>query len=588
MMKKQKQGFSRRQFLSMFSSLPLGALTASPLAVLSASLVEGALASAQVGASKTKKARNYVFVGLPGGPPRWYWDLLLKPIPALANPFVANRQVTTSFASQANETQYTGSSFVTNAVTSNGVTYDLPSLWSCDIPTSSGPWVPMTSLWQHMITVRGIDMQINTHGGDYDKQARPSNASASIAGLVADRSDNPISSVALWGSQHHLFRSEKGLGQTYSPNLQISGNHGPLTDLLSPFVKSNAAVQRSFSRRDSIDQLVQNALAALNTSAAQKMPGTASLDLNRGAAEKLFKQGFGDLNQVWSTLVEKYRRLISLCWDPSHPIFGVNDKPVMLANSTNEEKVRRSYENYKIGNADLRTIIDDQTGIRNLAENFAIAEYVITQKLSSSVMLGVGGTQNMNWMDTFNGSITGNFRNVIYNLDEHGVGQGVSLIVNSFYFRALTACLYEFVQALKQTDDELFSETVIHVGSEFSRTPRDDASGSDHAWPGNVLTMISGAIKKPMVIGNVDPNPEDPASAWKNIIGYKGSWGAAGPVKTNSGETLLHMGYASSTLAHLLRIKAPMANFSSLISEDPNSGAITSQVDEPQSKVRVT
>jgi hypothetical protein len=87
---------------------------------------------------------------------------------------------------------------------------------------------------------------------------------------------------------------------------------------------------------------------------------------------------------------------------------------------------------------------------------------------------------------------------------------------------------------------------VIHVASEFSRSARVDGSGSDHAFEGAVTSVWSGAIQKPIVLGNIRQNAS--VSTARDPV-YAGTWGGAAPVTLGSTSGPLGIG----NVAHLSR-----------------------------------
>ncbi|OQW49297.1 MAG: hypothetical protein A4S09_12340 [Proteobacteria bacterium SG_bin7] len=104
---------------------------------------------------------------------------------------------------------------------------------------------------------------------------------------------------------------------------------------------------------------------------------------------------------------------------------------------------------------------------------------------------------------------------------------------------------------------------MIQLGSEFSRCPRKDGSGSDHGWVAGCTSLYSGIIKAPMVLGNaMFDGGKSPLGA-----NYSGTWGASAPINVDGATQYLGIGHMTSTVAELLRVEHPMKNNGSLIQE---------------------
>jgi hypothetical protein len=170
--------------------------------------------------------------------------------------------------------------------------------------------------------------------------------------------------------------------------------------------------------------------------------------------------------------------------------------------------------------------------------------------------------------------------------DMHSTGRAASVMICGFLYHCMNACLYEFIQ---QIGPQVWSDTVVNVTGEFSRNPRhiwssvpthpdywaghwkliqgpDGAGGSDHAWWGSGMTLLTGQVGQSglCIVGNVDPDPIQ--SQWGPVLGayrwnYCGTWGAAGMLDIDGGFHLANMGNLTSTVASLLNVEAPLPNF---------------------------
>ena len=64
--------------------------------------------------------------------------------------------------------------------------------------------------------------------------------------------------------------------------------------------------------------------------------------------------------------------------------------------------------------------------------------------------------------------------------------------------------------------DSKFDDTLIHVASEFNRSPLYNARGSDHGFNGSGCSLYSGRIENPILIGNIKNDEMEQ---------YQGEWG---------------------------------------------------------------
>ena len=254
-----------------------------------------------------------------------------------------------------------------------------------------------------------------------------------------------------------------------------------------------------------------------------------------------------------SCLVTKYQDLVDRSVDINNTIPGITDKIIGSADIAN-----RGPE-YKLGAvtgeitdiSDMRTIFTQNSKLNTMAEKFALAEYVIVNQLSQSITLGMP-----NWTGLSIGDIVLDEEVLIF--DEHAVGSMGSLLFNTLQYRALSSCLLELVSVLKAND--LFSETIINVASEFNRIPNWNRDGSEHGDLSFVL--YSGAIKQAYVLGNIESNPVN--SGRPEGIG---TWGK-GAAHTGLDSERIEPNHMLSTLATALRVPASGFLRQSLIKEE--------------------
>jgi len=563
--RKEKLGIaSRRQFLAMAGGGGVLSLYRPAGLALLSGLVDGLIAKANAQTTGVSP-RNFIFVGMSGGPPRWMFD---KPLTPFGGTVAANPSVGCRFKDIGG--RYSELVYESTPITQNGVTIQMPYFWTNTIPTSSGGTVPMGNLMANMMMIRGVTMGADGHNNNYLKTTRPILSNPSLDGRVADAAPTPVPAVALNGAPHQGYRSEKGIGVTIET--QIYGQYAdPLTRILGPFLRSQDGLTTGYlSKRNALEGAVTTAMEALAAHAKSTQPGAENLFTIAGQAETLIKASFGNLSDQYRSLYNKYNNLIKAC--AATKINGITDKSVLYSDipkisGTNRViQAAQGTKKFYVTNSDFSTLIGTNTSCY-MAETFAVAEFLILNKYSTSVTLGVGRVENLNitsakhWATNTDANVAdvpkyGDF-------DEHHHGSYLSLIGMGFTYKCLAACLYELITRLKAAN--LFDETVIELGSEMCREPRvnnttepdDGEPGSYHGWEANNFSVFSGVIKKPIVIGNCLINAKK-----------KGSWGAAAPVNVEGQPQELVMGHVTSTVAKLLRVAPVAPNNGSLVVED--------------------
>ena len=553
---------TRRQALAVTGKASLIAASFDPVRVLLGSMVDGIIQNAQA-ASTGVKPRNYVHISLAGGPQRWAWDLPLNPYEP-ASSLLLNPGVITGFADAG--TNAGAAQYRTVSVTRAGETLNMPQMWAGPIPIVGGGTVPMANLLDNMLMMRGVNMLQDGHPNNQGRQIRPAASAPSLGGRVADNSEVPVAAVAMGYAPYKEHKSEKGIGQVFYEGALDAGEN-PLYQVLKPFNSAPDGLPGTFvSRRDALDISIKKALASLGTYANSNNPGASELFSLAGKSETLLRQGIGNVSAEFGNLRAKYAALIASCRTLRIP--GVTDKPILPANYSND------FLNVDAGvlqNPDLRDIIGPNGDIRFMAGSFAVIEYLLTRNYSSSIMTGWTAVNNLNMIRNA-GAQSG------WMFDEHGGGAIGSAIVNAFMFQALSACLYELISVLKTNG--LFGETVIHIAGEFSRAPKADGRGSEHGWRGSCATVISGAIKKPLVLGNTKYDYGDGDATYE----HRGSWGAAAKVNIEGSDRELTIGHVASAISQVLKVDSIVPNDSSLVLEPVIDGGIQPTIEKGKTK----
>jgi hypothetical protein len=268
----------------------------------------------------------------------------------------------------------------------------------------------------------------------------------------------------------------------------------------------------------------------------------------KGARDLIQKQ-FGDLSVVWSSLVGKYSDLIKRSFQTKVP--GLNDKPIGLPLSQ-RAKGDPTYtmvdmsKDYLSTTEDLNSLITDQTTVVNMAESFALAEFILLNNLSDSVSLQLGSNGGIN-VPGLNGLQAISF-------DQHFVGSVPGILMNNLTAVAHASCLLELISTL---GPDLWKNVVINCAGEMVRAPVPGGRGSDHSSSAN-MTIYSGAITEPIVVGNILSDGKQYSTS------NPGTWGTAGPLKELNNEPV-QLTHAHNTAAVLLGLPAPIAARPSLV-----------------------
>ncbi|MGZ3771884.1 MAG: hypothetical protein ACXWRZ_17940, partial [Bdellovibrio sp.] len=503
---------------------------------LMAGLVDGLVAKAQ--AQTSVQPRNLVAILYNGGPTRWAFDNFLKPHGSadafINNPCVSNYISTTGYEKNNAATSYQVEPVdITFGATQKRSIYLAP-LWNRTIPAYSNGqivFIPMSSLLDNAMIIRGVHMQVDIgHGTGPTLVTHPVSTLPSISGLVADQSNRPLSAVGigdgygynLSDAQTGAFYSSKGTGISL---LRSGGT--PLPDVLDSFTNGTAVNK---SKLASLRSSMNDALLEMSQYASSGKPGADALYKMRNSAENMFYRSFGDLTAVYDALYTKYDNLEQQSAISALPNLIPSNIASVAAND------------YNAGN--------------DLPSQFAVAEFLLMNDLSSSITMTAGSNTKIGGLFNY--------------ADEHEQDdRQVSVITANFRYRALAAMIYELRRSLGAARWE---NTVVEVSAEYDRSPRKDMTGSDHAPEANTMSVFSGAIKQPLFIGNIAVQSRDGD--------YTGTWGAAAPVAGFADTpTIVTNENVASTLCSLLNVTSPF-RAASLIST--GSTGIVSLAEEPK------
>ena len=507
----------RRQFLKSSKHLAMSSAYFYGLQSLMDICLRSNFAQAQV-----SSGINYLNIQIPGAPPRWMFDQPLNPMNK-ANQFVAG-----SFGTEIIKK---GGKFEAihkgQKISFGGQDFWLPPVWSLNSQSNGKPF---KDLLNNTLIIRGIDMEINSHPVNQTRTVRPVASRPSIHGLVADKSILPLAATgsSLTGGTK-AFKNESGIsiiGVTPSD---------PIPGLI-------AAFKGKVTKASELSLNEVNVIEALDAYALSKGVASMGAEKQQMAAYEMFERNLDSFNSKWDGLYKKYQNIVAQ--EINAPFPGITSANPIADGSTPYNFERGAGDTI---NGPLRDQITSQTRNNKMAQAFAFAEFALVEKLSSAVSVVTAGSVLEALKDI------GNLRT-----DQHFVGSVTSTYYTSIMYRALISCLSELVGALKVNG--LFDNTVIHIMSEFSRTPKANKEGSDHGFKGSSATIISGMIRTPGLVGNV--YKESPDSTVK--ARYPGTWGEAAPFFKNPDRPIVNDDIVN-TLCEMLEVKKIAVKGQSLI-----------------------
>ena len=508
----------RRAFLKKLGLLSGAASLNVPVQSLILNMMGGMISHAHA-QTATASTKTFVQFTLNGAPSRWMFDQMLTPYGSSG--FISNASVATRYTGNG---RYTAPSYSTVTRTIAGETLNLPWMWQFDIPARNNSTRPMTDLLLNFLSIRGIDTGNAAHDGSQRLLHRPLGATRGIASTQADESARPI--PAYFDGDSSTFNTLTGKSFV---NVSRGGNR--IQKLMEPFLSSGTG--NYHSKKAQLTGEIQNAMSLLDDFIKAQHPGAQSLTDSRRGVEDIVSLGLTNLDSQWNSLYTKYAQLVSRSLAGTFE--GINDLPIgKSSNRDGDPFYQLRQDNEYMGDIDIRTMVNSNTQSRRIAEQFALAEYLLVNKLTNTITLNLGGLENL----SINGSNSGQ------GFDEHNSGVMPTILRNFFCFRAMGACLLEFIEQCK--DIGVYNETLIAFGGEFNRSALADGSGSDHGDNATSFSYFSGMMDGPLIIGNCHHG--------RSTGNYAGSWGEAAP---SGSFGILNMSHIAASVASVLEIPTP-------------------------------
>lgn len=496
---------SRRKFLAN-SIKALGVLGIQN--VLANSIVQAISETAFAqGVSSLNSKKKYIYLSLDGAPPRWFFDIPLTPN-GPTDFYPLKNTIGTYITKEGNDVLLKNQPWKDPA---SG--YFLPPVWGSNPNSANGAF---PNLSNRLYFWRGVDMEIDNHSVTRMRNQAPTIGGLSIAGRLAEKSGNPLPAVVS-GSIADSFRAEK----IVTP---VTVAHGGITAANNSIVTALSYV----SGRPPIDDaLLKQSIVQFERYAEENgIMGHGVLEA-KDKADAMIVEGVKKFTDQWSTTYNKYLNLVKQAVTSS-----ANREKIILAQSIPNPYLRNSSDarmttavsagaNIPSTVVNIQDLVNENTTVPELAAQFAAMEILLVNGLTSICTFSLAGRV----MDRVRSNTSAGTFNMT--TDQHNVGTLASTYVTSLYYRALIVCLDELVGILNRNG--LFQDTMIQIGSEFGRNPREDQSGADHQTMAGSALLICGTFTETRVLGNI-------VSTTSN--GYKGFSGAGAPLVLNGGQHL--------------------------------------------------
>ena len=471
--------------------------------------------------AQTEDEINYLNIQMPGAPPRWYFD---QPL----NPFNKSGDFTAGL--YGTEIRKVGGKFqpihIGKKMMFGGQQVYMPPVWNLKSASSGKAF---KELLEHTMMIRGVDMEINSHTVNRERVVRPVASQPSITGLVADKSNLPLSASGQMGTRAtSAFKSEKG-------SSVISVNKGnPIPNLIDSF-------KGRVTKAEDLDIAVTQVMESLDDYAKERGLSSQGGEGQQMSAYEMFDKNLDSFNKKYVGIYKKYQAIVRKEIRAAFPgvttVNPISDESVLFSVNRGPVFVKGA----------LNNSIDSKTHINATAQAFAFAEFALTEKLSSSVTVDASGSV----MQSVKG--VGNVP-----CDQHFVGGVASVFYTSLYYRAFLGCLMELKVKLEAAG--IFDKTLIHIMTEFSRTPKKDGSGADHGFNGSSVTLIGGMIETPGLVGNIRKK-----TVSNDNNRYPGTWGEAAPFNFSTGRRPIVNDDIVNTVCEIVGVKKIAVKGQSLI-----------------------
>lgn len=398
---------------------------------------------------------------------------------------------------------------------------NMPSLLENKIPSLNGQSVKISELFENALIIRGCNMNKDGHDTNSKVLESSREGKVSLGGRISEISKRPFSAISVNGTQADLY---KGVISSFKTSEGVSATNCRDTD--ESYIEQ---VLELFKNDQEINS--EKSISNFFKKLSEELKDRSSYQYEK--IKKISKLPFDKIYKDFKESTNKYLKLIETAHS-KYKIKNINDHSIKGVSFPAEFKLNKEgstdpldymgkfqlLDNILV-EEDLNTIFEN-IDYKRLAQRFALSEVSLKYKLTNVLILNIDPFENITVKNaapigaithtvndkfiTFNCSTEKRFstsedKALEFTNDAHYIGTLPTLIGYSKIYQLFSTCLYEFQRELKRL--ELFDKTLIHITSEFERSPQRNQAGSDHGWQGHTSTLISGLIKSFNVIGSI-------------------------------------------------------------------------------------
>ncbi|MAW07211.1 MAG: hypothetical protein CME61_02895 [Halobacteriovoraceae bacterium] len=497
---------NRRNFLkASLASLGLSSLNFDYLLqIISKSVISDLMASEP----NPNNQLNYVGINLHGGPNRWLWDLPLH-VSSGQNNLTYNQCVITKFGNPG------GPLGRYECVNKNGVL--LPSIWDSNINIDgviepADGWVPMDSLSQNCLFIRGVVLPNGAHEGFWHNLIT-SVGSPGIHTFPQGQSgyNRPLDCVQMSTSVSGTYPyNPKGDGSSF--NIVYNHDQNPVNKILTPFNFDRSTLHSPFGANQNnlprgfesnnlegenveVKSKINLALESLEQAAREINKKSGKLFVDHRRAKEQFIRLTDSILDEYSERRSLYLNIISSNIRPPPDQYIPNVEGVHTSRGGDHAKLYQYQDKLCIAPGVNLDSIFASAHINSMAGSMAFIETLLKNDLTCSVVTGIGSMFDLSALNSAGHDVTFKLNN-----DSHFVGSALALIGFSKYYRCLSGCLHALRSSLASSG--MWNKTIVHIHGDFNRAPRTDGYGTDHGPSGSNVLLMSGLIDQCRVIGS--------------------------------------------------------------------------------------
>jgi hypothetical protein len=540
---------SRRDFFRYGTVASAGAafLLKSPQEIFTESIIKNLLNTARAEAAGLPLSKYYVNINMDGGPLRYSFDHWLR-----------NTGESEVLFSPSLGTAFTYNA--SNVIT--GTAYRTFSYKGYEIPTTflGLDQGSRDAFLDSFLVIRGFGSGVDGHPVNVPLQMHPVSGLPSLPGLIADHSNHPYQAIKFPvtdGFKHYRYLSKNSVG------LNMLNGNAPLDALLKPVIATNSLRTLRTANKD----VFSNLRALLNSITEGTPQETKAIQIAKNSlssASELMTRNFAGFQATYSSLVTDYNAVINAALRSSDipgltcAFEDTNRKLQILSDGNTTSSLHQIWTSgagsFVLPTGQDMTKVVDQAYIMNLASGLALAEYCISNNLSSSIEVDSGSLANIRVAEG-----SGTMKPHLH--DMHGTGAYGSTFLMGIYYFALMSGVMRFRD--KMIAAGKWQDTMVHFTTEFNRTINANGIGSDHGYNQMVGSVLSGAISGgPYVVGNVYGNVNNLSQGYAAPLSGYPMVGTLGPQ------------IATSTVASILGISNPWKNNSPALAVLNSNGTL--------------